>query len=102
MHATPRSFSGQISLGKYGSPYLSFRNSHCMSHSATSSDVNKCVEVFFFSLTQPSCSQMNMLNSCFTQPLLPSQRALDLSALYGKKNDAFAQAFQISTEGTEH
>ena len=54
MHATPRSFSGQISLGKYGSPYLSFRNSHCMSHSATSSDVNKCVEVFFFFFLNPA------------------------------------------------
>ena len=40
---------------------------------------------FFFFLTQHSCSQMNVLNSYFTQPLLPSQRALDLSALYGKK-----------------
>ena len=44
------------------------------------------LKFFFFSpLTQYSCSQTNVLNSYFTQPLLPSQRALDLSALYGKK-----------------
>lgn len=75
----PQGVSGQVSLGKSDLPGLSLRKPHCISHSPGSSAVNKHALFLFF----PSFSQMSVLNSYFTQDLLPSWRALDLRTLCG-------------------